>query len=85
MIPPPQFIGGQWLSHRHGQVLLCCSYCMTMKQTADKLFISERTVGGHHQEVRQLYSVKGYHGLLILGLQLQEDLEKWHGTGLRPD
>lgn len=79
-----QSINGQWITHQQGRVLLCCAYGLSMKQTAEKLCIAYKTVDGHHQKTRELYSVVGYHGLLQLGLKLLPELEEWLGTDLRP-
>jgi len=79
-----RLIDGQCLWFRWAQVLLCCSYGYTMKQTAEKLSMAYKTVDTNCTHLRTLFKVKGHHTLHRVGIKLQPELEQWLGTGLKP-
>ena len=68
---------GKRISLREAEVLLCCARGLTSRETADKLFISPRTVGRHRENLRGRLDLIGPNKLSNWAVRMQPQLEKW--------
>ncbi|OIN59489.1 response regulator transcription factor [Arsenicibacter rosenii] len=67
------------LTEREAETLLYCAKGLTITETADKLFISPKTVQRHRENLREKFNLteQGYHALVLLALEVKEELEKF--------
>lgn len=68
---------GQRISYREAEVLLCCARGMTIKETADTLFINFKTVKRHRNNIHTRFNLPRYHAVTCFATQLLPELEKW--------
>lgn len=66
-IPAPKY-QGEKLSSREKEVLLCICEQSTAKETAERLFIAQRTVEGHRNNLLQKTGAKNSAGLVIFAI-----------------
>ena len=68
---------GERITLREAEVLLCGARGLTNPQTADKLFISVKTVERHRENLRERFGLRGTHTLSCWTTRMQPHLEKW--------
>ena len=68
---------GKRITLREAEVLLCCAHDLTSRETADKLFISPRSVERHRENLRDRFGLIGPHKLSNWAVRMQPQLEKW--------
>ncbi len=68
---------GKRITPREAEVLLCCARGLTSRETADRLFISCRTVERHRENLRERLGLIGPHMLTNWAVRMQPQLEKW--------
>jgi len=67
---------GKHITRREAEVLLCGACGLTNPQTADKLFISVKTVERHRENLRDRFGLHGTHTLSCWVVRMQPQLEK---------
>ncbi|WP_373515151.1 helix-turn-helix transcriptional regulator [Persicitalea sp.] len=68
---------GGYFTRREAEVLLCCAQGLTNGQTADKLFISRKTVERHRENLRERFGLCGPHKLFCWAIKMEPKIEKW--------
>ena len=69
----------QHLTQREAEILLDCSLCLSITQTAEKLFISPATVKRHRENLRDRFGLtkQGYQALFRFALEIKQELEEF--------
>lgn len=65
---------GKQITLREAEVLLCCAHGFTSKETADKLFVSFKTIERHRENLRERFRLSGSHKLMNWAVKMQPQL-----------